>query len=70
MALHPQALYYPFHLCSRDTFDALTRHFHTVHFRDYMAVQLTPFFGTTAFRDRMGDEHPEWSLAGIIPRYL
>jgi hypothetical protein len=60
------ALYYPFHLCSDETLNRLLQHFHAVHFRDYMAVQLTPFFGTTAFLDRMGDTYPELVSAGRL----
>jgi hypothetical protein len=61
-----RALYYPFHLCSEETLSRLLQRFHTVHFRDYMAVQLTPFFGTTAFRDRMGDAHSDLVSAGRL----
>jgi hypothetical protein len=59
-------LYYPFHLCSDETLSQLLKHFHAVHFRDYMAVQLTPFFGTTAFLDRMGDAYPDLVSAGRL----
>lgn len=65
------ALYYPFHLCSDETLALLLRHFHAVHFRDYMAIQLTPFFGTTAFRDRMGDSRPDLVSAGrLVQGYI
>lgn len=60
------ALYYPFHLCSEETLSQILRQFERVHFRDYMAIQLTPFFGTTAFGDRMGDSHPELVSAGRL----
>lgn len=60
------ALYYPFHLCSEETLTLLLEYFHVLHFRDYMALQLTPFFGTTAFQDRMGDEYPELVSAGRL----
>jgi hypothetical protein len=66
MTEHRNALYYPFHLCSERTLTLLLKHFHTLHFRDYMAIQLTPFFGTTAFQDRMGDGHPELVTAGRL----
>ncbi len=36
----------------------LTR-FATVHFRDFMALQLTPMSGMTAFQDRMGMSFPD-----------
>jgi hypothetical protein len=36
----------------------LTR-FATVHFRDFMALQLTPMSGITAFQDRMGMSFPD-----------
>jgi hypothetical protein len=60
------ALYYPFHLCSEETLRRLLEHFETVHFRDYMAIQLTPFMGTTAFPDRMGDTYPDLVSAGRL----
>jgi hypothetical protein len=66
MADRAEALYYPFHLCSDDTLSRLLAHFHAVHFRDYMAVQLTPFFGTTAFSDRMGDAYPDLLSSGRL----
>ena len=66
MTGHGSVLYYPFHLCSEDTLSRLLQRFHAVHFRDYMAVQLTPFFGTTAFPDRMGDAHPHLVSAGRL----
>lgn len=66
MTDHQNALYYPFHLCSEETLALLLRHFHAVHFRDYMAVQLTPFFGTTAFHDRMGDGRPDLISTGRL----
>lgn len=50
----PDALFYPFHLCHRDTLARLLTRFATVHFRDFMALQLTPMSGITAFQDRMG----------------
>ncbi len=53
------ALYHPFHLCSPSTLTALLDRFAHVHFRDYMALQLTPFSGTTAYHDRMGAAYPE-----------
>ncbi|HET6675581.1 MAG TPA: hypothetical protein VFG71_09590 [Nitrospiraceae bacterium] len=60
------ALYYPFHLCSEQALRLLLEHFHTLHFRDYMAIQLTPFSGTTAFQDRMGDGYPELVSGGRL----
>lgn len=36
----------------------LTR-FATVHFRDFMALQLSPLSGMTAFQDRMGMSFPD-----------
>lgn len=56
----PDAFFYPFHLCSPDTLERVLSRYDTVHFRDYMALQLTPTSGTTAFPDRMGDLHPEF----------
>lgn len=66
MTDHRTALYYPFHLCSDETLNRLLKYFQAVHFRDYMAVQLTPFFGTTAFLDRMGDAHPDLVSSGRL----
>lgn len=60
------ALYYPFHLCHVHTLELLLADYQTVHFRDFMALQLTPMMGTTAFPDRMGDYYPEVFQAGRI----
>ncbi|UCE64305.1 MAG: hypothetical protein JSU59_03955 [Nitrospirota bacterium] len=60
------ALYYPFHLCHEKTLHRLLADFEQVHFRDFMALQLTPLVGTTAFPDRMGDSYPEYLEAGRI----
>lgn len=60
------ALYYPFHLCAESTLTALLRQFTSVHFRDYMALQLTRFSGTTAYRDRIGAGHPDLVASGRI----
>jgi hypothetical protein len=54
----PHALFYPFHLCHPDTLARLLTRFTTVHFRDFMAMQLTPMSGMTAFQDRMGMNFP------------
>ena len=50
----PHTLFYPFHLCHPETLTRLLTRFATVHFRDFMALQLTPMSGVTAFQDRMG----------------
>ena len=55
----PHALFYPFHLCHSDTLTRLLARFATIHFRDFMALQLSPFSGMTAFQDRMGMSFPE-----------
>ena len=60
------ALYYPFHLCHERTLEHLLKEYTVVHFRDFMALQLTPFMGTTAFPDRMGDYYPQLLEAGRI----
>ena len=60
------ALYYPFHLCHERTLARLLERYRTVHFRDYMALQLTPMSGTTAYQDRMGQYHPELVGTGRI----
>lgn len=61
-----RALFYPFHLCHERTLARLLEDYGTVHFRDYMALQLTPLSGTTAYQDRMGHYHPELVEAGRI----
>jgi hypothetical protein len=58
-AMDRAALYYPFHLCSRETLEHLLSRYALVHFRDYMALQLTPMSGTTAFPDRISDHYPD-----------
>jgi len=61
-----RALYYPFHLCHEQTLVRLLEDYRAVHFRDYMALQLTPMSGTTAYQDRMGQYHPELTKTGQI----
>lgn len=60
------ALFHPFHLCHEETLRRLLARFQRVHFRDYMALQLSPFSGTTAFADRMGGTFPDLVAAGRI----
>ena len=60
------ALYYPFHLCHEQTLHQLLEDHPRVHFRDFMALQLTPLMGTTAFPDRMGDYYPDLLGSGRI----
>jgi len=62
----PSAFYYPFHLCARESLERFLARYETVHFRDYMALQLTPTSGTTAYPDRMGDIHVELREQGRI----
>jgi hypothetical protein len=62
----PQALFYPFHLCHEDTLTKLLLQFATVHFRDFMALQLTPMVGMTAYADRMADSFPELLATGRL----
>ncbi|MBS0154216.1 MAG: hypothetical protein JSS38_06470, partial [Nitrospira sp.] len=52
-------LFYPFHLCHERTLQWLLERYEQVHFRDYMAIQVSPFCGTTAFPERMGDAFPD-----------
>ncbi len=52
-------LFYPFHLCHERTLQWLLERYGQVHFRDYMAIQVSPFCGTTAFPERMGDSFPD-----------
>ncbi len=61
-----QALYYPFHLCHERTLTRLLELYRAVHFRDFMALQLTPMSGTTAYQDRMGQYYPELVGTGQI----
>lgn len=61
-----ETLFYPFHLCHSETLRRLLARFHRVHFRDYMALQLSPFSGTTAYNDRMGGTYPELVAAGRL----
>ena len=60
------ALYYPFHLCHERTLARLLEYYRAVHFRDYMALQLTSMSGTTAYQDRMGEYHPGLVETGRI----
>ena len=62
----PHALFYPFHLCHPDTLARLLTRFATVHFRDFMAMQLTPMSGVTAFQDRMGMSFPDLIESGRL----
>jgi len=65
-ALHTDALFYPFHLCHAETLRRLLSRFQRVHFRDYMALRLSAFSGTTAYEDRMGGIFPELVTSGRI----
>jgi hypothetical protein len=62
----PHALFYPFHLCHPETLARLLARFATVHFRDFMALQLTPMSGITAFQDRMGMSFPDLVDSGRL----
>jgi hypothetical protein len=62
----PQALFYPFHLCHPETLARLLTRFVAVHFRDFMALQLTPMSGITAFQDRMGMSFPDLIESGRL----
>lgn len=61
-----QALYYPFHLCHDQSLARMLETFACIHFRDYMALQVTAMTGTTAYHDRMGDRHAHLVEAGRI----
>jgi len=61
-----RALYYPFHLCPERTLQRLLEEYASVHFRDYMALQVTMMSGTTAYQDRMGDLHEDLVRTGRI----
>ena len=62
----PRALYYTFHLCHERTLERLLREYQSVHFMDYMALQLTAMSGTTDYVDRMGDLHGDLVKTGRI----
>jgi len=62
----PHALFYPFHLCHSETLARLLTRFITIHFRDFMALQLTPMSGMTAFQDRMGMGFPDLIESGRL----
>lgn len=64
--MDPAAFYYPFHLCSRETLEHLLSRYALVHFRDYMALQLTPMSGTMAFPDHISDHYPDLYAEGHI----
>ena len=64
--LNMDAFYYPFHLCHQRTLHRMLQDYSRVHFRDFMALQLTPMMGMTAFTDRMGDAFPDLLKAGRI----
>lgn len=59
-------LFYPFHLCHERTLRQLLAVSSRVHFRDYMAIQLSPLCGTTASPDRMGETFPELLSSGRL----
>ena len=60
------ALFYPFHLCTPRTLEGLLERYDIIHFRDYMALRLTPMAGTMAYQDRMGDGYPDLVEAGRL----
>jgi hypothetical protein len=60
------ALYYPFHLCHEETLRRLLNEYQSIHFRDYMSLQITPMSGTTAYSDRMGQFFPDLVRSGRI----
>src|SRR5262245_252134 len=62
----PHALFYPFHLCHPDTLARLLTRFASAHFRDFMALQLTPMSGMTAFQERMGMSFPDLVESGRL----
>jgi hypothetical protein len=59
-------LFYPFHLCHERTLHWLLERYEQVHFRDYMAIQVSPFCGTTAYPERMGDSFPDLLTNGRL----
>src|SRR5215212_3431509 len=61
-----EVLFYPFHLCHERTLYRLLDDFSRVHFRDYMAIQMSLFSGTTAYSDRMGDRYPNLVTEGRL----
>ena len=65
-ATKPDALYYPFHLCHERTLQHMLERYASIHFRDYMALQLTSMTGMTAYANRMGDTYPDLVQSGRI----
>jgi hypothetical protein len=61
-----KALYYPFHLCHEQTLLRLLDQYDSVHFRDFMALQLTSMAGTTAYTERMGNSYETLVRQGRI----
>ena len=61
-----RGLYYPFHLCHERTLRRLLEDYDSVHFMDYMALQVTAMSGTTAYQDRMGDAYADLVASGRI----
>ena len=61
-----RGFFYPFHLCHEQTLHRLLTEYSSVHFRDYMALQLDAMSGTTAYMDRMGDAHGDLVKSGRI----
>ena len=61
-----RVLFYPFHLCHERTLQWLLERYAQVHFRDYMAIQISPLCGTTAFPERMGDSFPDLLASGRL----
>ncbi|MCC2641667.1 MAG: hypothetical protein K0S45_2080 [Nitrospira sp.] len=66
VSLVRNALFYPFHLCAPLTLERLLARYRSIHFRDYMALRLTPLMGTMAYQDRMGDGHPTLVTTGRL----
>lgn len=64
--LGPHGLFYPFHLCHPETLQRLLARFASIHFRDFMAIQLTPMSGLTAFHERMGMDYPDLLATGRL----
>ncbi|MGH7165101.1 MAG: hypothetical protein ACREIS_06195 [Nitrospiraceae bacterium] len=61
-----RGFFYPFHLCHEQTLHRLLSEYSSVHFRDYMALQLDAMSGTMAYMDRMGDAHGDLVKSGRI----
>jgi len=65
-AAQPEALYYPYHVCSEATLLRLLNRYRRVHFRDPNDLRLTPLQAPVPIARRMGDLFPTLLAKGKI----